>query len=356
MKKFYCMLFACLLFLCACGSNASTPISIDTSFAPKPAASTTIPTQSAAPLTPSCKPPYRIACIFPQNDTAEWSLIYQSCATAIEALSTLEVTGYCVAPSVANDTQAQIALIETAVKDGVDGILLSPTDATAIGDYITQNFTTDSHAFIMSVGQELVTESPYVVAHIGTDLYAAGKDMAKIVSEALGPGGNYILIGNEATIQVDTQKRQGIQDTLITAGTYTALTDTLHSTSLDKALSYIDSLADAASQEKIALLITDPAFIVPIAQKVSSLKNKTTFHIVGFGISAEILSLMESGVLYGTIGENNYLLGFNAPFYLIDFFEAKQTKALMPVSHTVLTRESLASPEVQDYLQSIGLL
>lgn len=352
MRKLSILLFICLLLLCACNTNTATPIAIDTSLAPKPATSIPAPAQSTTPLVPDKKPPYRIACIFPRNDTPEWQLTYQSCATAIEALSSLNVTGYCAFPSTPNNTQEQIALIEAAIKDGVDGILLAPTSATEIGEYITQNFTKRS-PFVMSLGQEIITKSPYVVAHIGTDMYDAGKDMAKLAVEALGGTGTYAVIGNEVANSIEVSR--GIKDYLTTLGNFSVLTDTIQSTSLDVALSYIEELDTTSLHGKAVLFITDPSFIVPIAQKAAASKNKNALCIIGYGISAEVLSLVESGNIYGTIGENNYLLGFDAPFYMIDFFEAKQTKALIPIAHTVLTKELLADAIVQDYLQSIGL-
>ena len=138
---------------------------------------------------------YSIACVYSEITGDFWGIVYNGCMAALDELKAeYGVDGYCVAPANGNDYTLQMDLLEAARLKNVDGIVLSPANADAIGTFVTDTFTDDSIPIIV-IDRSLNTTSPAMISQCMADTYTMGQEAGKLAVEAMGGEGNYACYG-----------------------------------------------------------------------------------------------------------------------------------------------------------------
>ena len=59
--------------------------------------------------------------------------------------------------------------------------------------------------------------------------------------------------------------------------------------------------------------------------------------------------------MYGTVGQNPYLLGRESTYLLCDYLAGKQIEELVYIPYCVVTKNNLQTKEVVDYCNSMGI-
>ena len=67
------------------------------------------------------------------------------------------------------------------------------------------------------------------------------------------------------------------------------------------------------------------------------------------------MALIQSDMLYGSVGQNPYLMGYNAVYAMCDYLRDGKVEMNQIVPYTIVTKNNLESEEVKAYLASMKI-
>lgn len=305
---------------------------------------------------------YDLACLYSEITGDFWSIVYNGCTAALEELKAGSgVTGYCVAPATSNDYTQQMDLIETAKNKGVDGIVLCPSNADSIGTYVTDVFPDESIPIIV-IDRSLNTTSPAVVATYASDAYAMGEAQAQMMHECYGDVElTYLNLGMSPENKNWADRSFGMIDYCkANYPTYTNINGDqpywVVQVTQDITIQYIQDTVNSNHDKTLCIVATCNSYNNYAIAALSELGEAgAKVGVMGWDFSKTEKANIESGVMYGAMGQNPYLMGYDSTYMMCDFLAGKTIEKNATVPYQVVTKNNLDSEEVQKYLKTMNL-
>lgn len=204
------------------------------------------------------------------------------------------------------DPVKQSSLIDSAVADGVDGIVVSMANPDGLKDAITAAVAAGIPVISVDSGLERFKEFG-LLTHIGQSEYIAGQGAGSKLNEA--GAANVICVIHEAGNVGLEDRCRGIADTLNGA---------VENVQVD-----INNLADAQNTVK-AKLLADPSIdgVVtlgpPMAVAAAAALDEagSSATLATFDLSADVTQLIEDGKILFAVDAQPYLMGYLAVNFL----------------------------------------
>lgn len=354
-----CLMLAMMVFV-ACGDGGKET--------PAPSGEVS---KSAAP-TDGGTPPV-LALIYSEQTGDFWGIVANGGNAALEELKAdKKISGdsYLLAPGNSQDVTQQMELIDAAILAKVDGIILSPSNADQIGTHVSDKMKNlaDGGIPIIVIDRSLKVPDTFdcVISSAMADTWAMGQELGKMASEALGGKGTYVCIGidpanknweNRSTGACDwldknapDMKRANVADDGIfwasVAGPGTTLPfvqDTI--TQMDKAIDVVFLTSTEAGTNDV---------ISGVKEVKANRTGKTM--VVGFDFSETGYGLITGGDLYGTCGQNPYLMGYDSTYVMYEYLvNDVKPGEFTYIPYTVVKHDNLDSAEVKAYLDSMKI-
>ena len=219
--------------------------------------------------------------------------------------------------------------VENAVNSGVKAIAISiidPKNQSAFIDQIAAKLP------VLAVDNDAPKSKR--LAYIGTDNYAAGKAVGKLVKEALGPKGGTvaIFVGNLESLNA-RQRRQGVIDELFgnappkdindfplapdgkSKGIYTLHDQTYTDQGRPNALAKVQDFINTLPEGKVCMVglwAYNPPACLAAASKIKDKAKRAHISIVGFDEDPVTLDGIVDGTVYGTVVQDPYQFGYQS--------------------------------------------
>lgn len=200
-----------------------------------------------------------------------------------------------------NDAAAQAAMIDQAVTDGVDGIVVSLADPGALETSVKAAVEAGIPVITINSGSD-VYKALGAITHVGQDETVAGNGAGEKFNEA---GATNLLCVKQEQSNVGLEARcNGAEETF--EGTVTQITT---SGDADPTASQAEIKAALEADPSIdAVFATGPVGAVLAAAAVEELGVEVT--IGGVDLSTDLLDAIESGSVAFTIDQQQYLQGY----------------------------------------------
>ncbi|WP_129632714.1 sugar ABC transporter substrate-binding protein [Candidatus Oscillochloris fontis] len=217
--KYAALLMLLMFVLAACGAPApSSPTSAQPTPAPtSPTVATTSAPTTEATATTEPTATTEVATIKilvsmkgPGGGNPFWAAVEQG---AIEAGAELGVEVLVQAPPTESDVAAQIAQIEDAITQGVDGIAIAPTDPAALEPVIQQAI--DAGIPVVFIDTNGQNEG---VTFIGTDNEAGAALAGEYICETLQPGDKVAILQGIITTSTGKARADGAKAAFTACG------------------------------------------------------------------------------------------------------------------------------------------
>ena len=107
----------------------------------------------------------------------------------------------------------------------------------------------------------------------------------------------------------------------------------------------------------LAFLTTTEAGTNKVAAMISEVsedRQKELF-IIGYDFSKTGYELIINGVLYGTVGQNPYMMGYNSTYLMCDYLSGVEIEEVSYVPYCIVTSTNMDTPEVKEYFESMKL-
>ena len=313
-----------------------------------------------------------IALIYSEQTGDFWGIVANGGNKALEELKAngkISGDSYLLAPGNSQDVTQQIELIDAAIIAKVDGIVLSPTNADQVGTHITDQMPTpeDGGIPIIVIDRSLTTSYKGVVTQVMADTWAMGQECGKLASAALDGKGEYICLGIDPANKNWENRTLGAIDWLNKNAP-----DMKRSDVGDDGILWVspaggnsilmqwvqDALLQMDSTIDVVFLTTSEAQTNEVNAAVKEVKasrsGKTM--IVGFDFSETGYNLIMGEDVYGTCGQNPYQMGYDSAIYMEQYLnEAKTFAEITHVDYQVVTKDTMDSDKVKEYLESMNI-
>ncbi len=240
-----------------------------------------------------------------------WSVVDKGSAKAGEELkgTGLDVTVTFWVPT-KEDVPAQLRTMDNYISEGYAGIAVAPSDPDAIKPAIKRAL--DAGISVITIDTDAPASDR--LAYLGTDNYMAGRAAGEAMLEALKtmglakPGGKIAMGTGSITARNSLERMQGFKDVVEPAG-YKVLEPVVDNEDAAKALE-LASATLAANPDLVGAFgvyaYNGPAW----ARAVEEAGKVGKIAIVEFDATKENIEPIKAGVVYATVAQRQYFMGY----------------------------------------------
>lgn len=250
-------------------------------------------------VTPEKKP--YIAVIAKSTESNFWKTVFGGVSTAsIEYNVNVTTEG----PENEEDYEAQNRLIEKAIENKADAIVLSAIDYNKSVDIVERAVA--AGIFVVAIDSDVNTDK--ISAYIGTDNYEAGREAGAALLKT--PGNlNVGIVNFDVNSHNGQEREQGILDVIAKEPRVRLISDiTVDSNISDAEKGTLDMLARHKEINAIATFNEWTTLGVGYAVSELGLKDRTT--VVGFDNNVVSVGMLETGEMDALIVQNPYAMGY----------------------------------------------
>ncbi|MDO4454272.1 MAG: substrate-binding domain-containing protein [Eubacteriales bacterium] len=226
------------------------------------------------------------------------------------------------------ETEKQIQAIESAIYAKVDGIV---TAGIGESDEVRALLEKADKEGIRVVLVDSDMEEVQKLCYIGTDNYEAGKMAGKDIIEITGGKGKMAVIVSKMEAQNQKERMEGFQEA-IAPYPELKIIKILEGNSDVRILNERISQMLEEEQDLTAVFCAEGYGATSIAQIIKDAEGEyDDVKVVGFGVSELKREDIENGILYSTIYQNSYEMGYRAVKAIKNSMEDKE---VLPVDYT----------------------
>ena len=251
-------------------------------------------------------------------------------------------------PPQETDFSRQIEIVDSMINARVDGIVIAPTEATALVAVVERAAREGIPLTIFDSG---INTEDYV-SFVATNNYEAGVLAARKLAELLGSQGKIAVVKLIPGSASTTQREKGFEDTLskefpdiqIVAEQY-CMSDRA------KALAVAENMLTAHPDLDGMFGSAEPA-TVGVAQALKSRGQEGKIKFVGFDFSDSIEKDLKAGVVHALVVQDPFNIGYEAVKTILAKLNGQTPEKRIDSPATVVTAEDLSRPEIDALLHS----
>lgn len=204
------------------------------------------------------------------------------------------------------DVRAQVSTFESFVAQGVDGIVIGPSNPAAIKSVVSK---------ALNAGIPVITfdtdapESGRLI-YVGTDNYKAGYEAGKVMDKVLNGKGKVAICTGSLTALNSVQRMEGFKTAL--KKTKVQIIET-YNDGEDKAKALANAQAALQKYPDLSGFYGVYAFNGPACAQAVKMAGKIgKVKIVCFDTTAEHMQLIKQGLITATIGQRPFMMGYRS--------------------------------------------
>jgi ribose transport system substrate-binding protein len=268
---------------------------------------------------------------------------------AEKAAAEFEVNLLWKGPARDNDRAAQKQVVQQFIGEGVDGIILAPTDSKVLAPEATTAMSKGIPVLIYDSALEGEQGKDFI-SFVATDNLAAGKMGGKKLMELIGEGGKAVLFrhmeGHESTTNRETgalEEFKAAKAEILMENRYSGETS---SEAQNAALNMIDVLREAdgifASNQTAS-----EGLLLALRQR--NLAGKVKF--VGFDSSPLLVDGLRKGEIDALVLQSPVKMGYTSVKMMAEHLRKQSIEPLVDTGAALATKENMDSAEIAELLK-----
>lgn len=283
-----------------------------------------------------------------------WRAVHCGAARADQDFADVEIVWK--APTGENDVAGQIALFESFVADGYDGICIAPQDSRAFEEPI-RSATAKGLAVV-------VFDSPLercdlgVVSTVASDNRRGGATAGAELARLVGDSGDVVLLRYMVGSCSTRAREEGCLEELARHPLVRVISYDLHAGP--------DEAAAVATSERLLATFGDrmAGVFCPNESTLSGFLTAVQrdprpevkrIRVVGFDSSQRIADALRSGALDATVVQDPVKMGHSAVATLRSHLLGEGTQAVVETQETLITRANVDEPAMVRLLDPLGV-
>lgn len=280
------------------------------------------------------------------TQSAFWNAVHRGAQQAAEEL---DVNLVWKGPMRENDRAMQKQVAQQFTNQGVDGILLAPTDSKALANEARTAMSKGIPVIIFDSGIEGQVGKDYL-SFVATDNTAAGRLGGERLASLIGQGGKAVLLRHMEGHESTTNREEGALAALRTGGAEILVDNRYTGDSAGEAqttaMNMIDSLRQAhgvfapnqTSSEGLLL-----------ALRQTNLAGKVK--VVGFDASPLLVDGLRKGEINALVVQDPVRMGYSSVKLMVDHLDGKPIEQQVNTDAHLATRENMDDPQIKPLLE-----
>ncbi|WP_027407981.1 ribose ABC transporter substrate-binding protein RbsB [Anoxybacillus tepidamans] len=224
-----------------------------------------------------------------------------------------------------NDSAKQINDIEDLIQQGVDVILLNPTDSSAVSSAIESA----NKANIPVITVDRSAEGGKVVSHIASDNVAGGKMAGEFLVERLKDGGNVVELEGIPGSSAARERGEGFHQVIDKATNIKVIAKQAADFDRAKGLSVMENILQSHKDIKAVFAHNDEMALGALqALEAHGMKDVI---VVGFDATEDAVKAVKEGKMAATVAQKPELIGENAVKTALKVSKGEKVESFIPV-------------------------
>ncbi|MBL8857934.1 MAG: substrate-binding domain-containing protein [Planctomycetes bacterium] len=296
--------------------------------------------------------PHRIGVIPKGTSHAFWRAVERGVMRADREFDDIEVVWK--APMGEGDTTQQIALFETFMADGYDGMCLAPLDSLALVGSVRTALARKTPVLIFD--SPLADDTLPIVSTVATDNHRGGRTAGAELARLLNGEGRVIVLRYMVGSFSTHQREQGCLEELARHPGIHVISQDIHAgpdeaSAIVAAERLLTNLGAGTQGVFCSNESTLSGFLTVLQRDPRGFAGK--IRVVGFDASSRITKALESGLLDATVVQDPVRMGYLAITTMRDRLNGKETTARIETGETLVTRDMLNDPAVRALLDPL---
>jgi ribose transport system substrate-binding protein len=251
-------------------------------------------------------------------------------------------------PPQETDFSRQIEIVDSMINARLDGIVMAPTEPTALVAVVERAAREGIPLTIFDSG--INTEN--YVSFVSTNNYQAGVLAAKKLAEILGSQGKIAVVKMIPGSASTTQREKGFEDTLSKEfPDIQIVAEQFCMSDRAKALAVAENMLTAHPDLDGMFGSAEPA-TVGVAQALKSRSMDGKIKFVGFDFSDSIEKDLKSGAIDALVVQDPFKIGYEAVKTVLAKLNGQTPEKRIDSPATVVTVEDLSRPEIDALLHT----
>jgi len=247
-------------------------------------------------------------------------------------------------PSTEGERAEQIRIVEDMITRRVDGIVLAPLDDKALVPVIER---AKREGIPLTIFDSAARTESYI-SFVATDNYLGGVKGAETMAKLLGGKGKIAVIKYSPGHASTTKRENGFIETIqkkypnikIVAAKYGR-------TTVSSALSVAEDVL-TRNPDLDGIFACNESTSVGTVQALKSHNLAGKVKMVGFDCSPFLQQALREGVVDALVVQNPFKMGYEAVKTIYDFKHGRKVPRRIDTGVTVVTRENIDKPEIQE--------
>ena len=292
---------------------------------------------------------WRVA-VIPKGTSHEfWKAVEKGARAADAELPDLEIVWK--GPTGEGDVSQQIALVESFLAEGYDGICLAPLDGRALETPVRVAAACKIPVVIFDSG--LSSKDAPIASFVATDNRKGGEIAGEELARVLADKGNVLVlrysIGSEST----TEREEGCLAALTKHPGIRVISSDKHGGPDEtKAVEVSENLLATFGDQLDGVFCSNESsvsgFLTALKRDSRRLAGKVK--VVGFDSSANIVSALQDGSLAATVLQDPVRMGHDAVIAMHGALSGKPPAPRIETGETLATKDNMGSPAVHALL------
>ncbi|MFE5321252.1 substrate-binding domain-containing protein [Paenibacillus sp. NPDC056579] len=240
------------------------------------------------------------------------------------------------APEYEGDAEGQIQLIEQAVRDGMDALVLAANDYAGLGK--TVDDVAARRIPVISIDSEVA--STRVRSFIGINNFEAGQKAGNKLIELTGEQGRIAIMGLGAVVKNAEQREQGLRDAISKHPGVHVLRTEYCSADLKRCGELTNKLLQE-NAEIDGIVALDAVASIGVAAAAERMGLSGKVKIVTFDSTPEDIEFLQEGVIQATIIQNPFSMGYLGVKHAVDAMNGKKVPEFVDTGTKVIDQENM---------------
>ncbi|MDO4343673.1 MAG: sugar-binding protein [Eubacteriales bacterium] len=275
---------------------------------------------------------FKVSFICPNVALSYWSDVKEGLDSAAEEFGVeLDFVG----PSKI-DTQQQIQMMEAAIANKADGIIVASLDANAFIPVIDRAVEEGIPVICLDADSPDSKRSSF----IGTENTAAGQVLGQALVDAMDGQANVGIITGALDSENVNQRVDGVEAAFEGNDGMNILAVEAANTDLGQATQKAQAMMQAYP-EMDAMLGTTSNDMIGAAQAIKEQGRTGEILLIGFDDLEQTLDLIRNGEIYGTVAQRPVNGGYLAVQYMVDLLNGKEIPERVDTGCVLVTKDNV---------------
>ncbi|WP_273836303.1 ABC transporter substrate-binding protein [Guptibacillus sedimenti] len=286
--------------------------------------------------------PLNVALVVKSIDSEYWLTVKAGAEKAAEELGVdLSFKG---APT-ETDISGQINIVENAVNQHMDGIVLAASDTKALVAPTERAIAADIP--VVTIDSGIDSDKPQ--SYIATDNEKAAQEAAKTLADMVGEEGEVAMVSFVPGAATAVMRETGFKDGIEEFPDMEIVTTQYSQSDKAKALAVTGDIM-TANPDVTGIFATNNKSALGAAQALKQKGLQDKVDLVAFDADPDEISALKEGTIDALVVQNPYMMGYDGVKNVVKAINGEEIDKKVDTGVTVVTRDNLDDDEVQKLL------